>query len=138
MSRHQWSRALETRSPARVCNSLRGNGRGGIRTHGTLLTYTSFPGLRLKPLGHPSNNVSKLVANHGLTNLGEGRLLALEPLELRLDVRPHALRTHAMAEAGVRVMRDVALHGVPVILVVANLLAIRADREDVLQHLDLG
>ena len=36
--------------------SLRRNGRGGIRTHGTLLTYTSFPGLRLKPLGHPSNS----------------------------------------------------------------------------------
>ena len=30
------------------------NGRGGIRTHGTLLTYTHFPGVRLKPLGHPS------------------------------------------------------------------------------------
>ena len=35
--------------------SLRLNGRGGIRTHGTLLTYTHFPGVRLKPLGHPSN-----------------------------------------------------------------------------------
>jgi hypothetical protein len=32
------------------------NGRGGIRTHGTLLTYTHFPGVRLKPLGHPSNH----------------------------------------------------------------------------------
>ena len=30
------------------------HGRGGIRTHGTLLTYTHFPGVRLKPLGHPS------------------------------------------------------------------------------------
>src|SRR5690349_23960349 len=30
------------------------DGRGGIRTHGTLLTYTHFPGVRLKPLGHPS------------------------------------------------------------------------------------
>jgi hypothetical protein len=30
------------------------NGRGGIRTLGTLLTYTHFPGVRLKPLGHPS------------------------------------------------------------------------------------
>jgi hypothetical protein len=34
--------------------SLHLNGRGGIRTHGTLLTYTHFPGVRLKPLGHPS------------------------------------------------------------------------------------
>src|SRR6478735_1055545 len=39
---------------------LQGNthGRGGIRTHGTLLTYTHFPGVRLKPLGHPSNGTS--------------------------------------------------------------------------------
>src|SRR5687768_378993 len=29
-------------------------GRGGIRTHGALLTHTHFPGVRLKPLGHPS------------------------------------------------------------------------------------
>jgi hypothetical protein len=33
------------------------NGRGGIRTHGTLLTYTHFPGVRLKPLGHPSHSL---------------------------------------------------------------------------------
>ena len=35
-------------------NGCAKNGRGGIRTHGTLLTYTHFPGVRLKPLGHPS------------------------------------------------------------------------------------
>jgi hypothetical protein len=29
-------------------------GRGGIRTLDTLITYTHFPGVRLKPLGHPS------------------------------------------------------------------------------------
>ena len=29
-------------------------GRGGIRTRGRLLTYTCFPGMRLKPLIHPS------------------------------------------------------------------------------------
>src|SRR4051794_435380 len=29
-------------------------GWGGIRTHDTLLTYTHFPGARLRPLGHPS------------------------------------------------------------------------------------
>ena len=32
------------------------DGRCGIRTHGTLLTYTHFPGVRLKPLGHPSQH----------------------------------------------------------------------------------
>ena len=31
------------------------NGWSEIRTHGTLLTYTRFPGVRLKPLGHPSS-----------------------------------------------------------------------------------
>jgi hypothetical protein len=29
-------------------------GGGGIRTHDTLLAYTHFPGVRLRPLGHPS------------------------------------------------------------------------------------
>ena len=29
-------------------------GQGGIRTHDTLLTYTHFPGVRLRPLGHLS------------------------------------------------------------------------------------
>src|SRR3954467_10476026 len=38
------------------CVSLHLDGRGGIRTHGTLLTYTHFPGVRLKPLGHPSQH----------------------------------------------------------------------------------
>jgi hypothetical protein len=29
-------------------------GEGGIRTHGTLLEYTAFPVLHLRPLGHLS------------------------------------------------------------------------------------
>ena len=29
-------------------------GAGGIRTHDTLVTYTHFPGVRLRPLGHRS------------------------------------------------------------------------------------
>ena len=29
-------------------------GAGGIRTHDRLLTYTHFPGVRLRPLGHRS------------------------------------------------------------------------------------
>ena len=43
--------------PARACCSsgIAVHGWGGIRTHGTLLTYTHFPGVRLKPLGHPSS-----------------------------------------------------------------------------------
>jgi hypothetical protein len=38
-----------------IAAGAKGYGRGGIRTHGTLLTYTHFPGVRLKPLGHPSS-----------------------------------------------------------------------------------
>src|SRR5437868_4373642 len=45
-------RSLKTKPPLRAVIT---SGRGGIRTHGTLLTYTHFPGVRLKPLGHPSN-----------------------------------------------------------------------------------
>ena len=30
-------------------------GGGGIRTHDTVLPYTHFPGVRLRPLGHSSN-----------------------------------------------------------------------------------
>ena len=33
---------------------LLSGGGGGIRTRGRLLTYTCFPGMRLKPLIHPS------------------------------------------------------------------------------------
>jgi hypothetical protein len=33
---------------------IESGGRGGIRTHDTLLEYTHFPGVRLRPLGHPS------------------------------------------------------------------------------------
>ena len=35
-------------------NYMENGGWGGIRTHDTLLTYTHFPGARLRPLGHPS------------------------------------------------------------------------------------
>ena len=48
------------------------SGRGGIRTHGTLLTYTHFPGVRLKPLGHPSQH--RFAARSGesfLTDCGQ-------------------------------------------------------------------
>ena len=42
-------------------------GEGGIRTLGTLLTYTHFPGVLLQPLGHLSSNllfVPKSQLNH--------------------------------------------------------------------------
>ena len=38
-------------------------GESGIRTHGTLLTYTRFPSVRLKPLGHLSSNAECRVQN---------------------------------------------------------------------------
>lgn len=52
------------------------NGRGGIRTHGTCLTYTRFPSVLLKPLGHPSLGMfsslligGKTGRNHNVTSL---------------------------------------------------------------------
>ena len=35
-----------------------GGGAGGIRTLDTLLTYTHFPGERLRPLGHRSASLA--------------------------------------------------------------------------------
>ena len=35
-------------------------GESGIRTRGTLLEYTHFPGVLLKPLGHLSNSFQPL------------------------------------------------------------------------------
>ena len=53
-ARRSWGcRTATARTSGQRDNNLH-NGRGGIRTHGTLLTYTHFPGVRLKPLGHPS------------------------------------------------------------------------------------
>src|SRR3954447_16297343 len=48
---YRWSRAEWRRSRR---NEVAGGGESGIRTHGTLLTYTRFPSVRLKPLGHLS------------------------------------------------------------------------------------
>ena len=39
---------------------LTNGGESGIRTRDTLLEYTHFPGVRLKPLGHLSNFKSSL------------------------------------------------------------------------------
>ena len=41
-------------------------GWSGIRTHDTLLTYTHFPGARLRPLGHPSLKCPTLVPSFGV------------------------------------------------------------------------
>ena len=38
----------------KITNSILNGGAGGIRTLDTLLTYTHFPGERLRPLGHRS------------------------------------------------------------------------------------
>ena len=47
-------------------------GERGIRTLGTLLTYTRFPGVRLQPLGHLSNAPS-WKARHVSTHYTEHR-----------------------------------------------------------------
>ena len=49
----------------------------------------------------------------------------------------HALRTDAVAELGFGVVADIDFHLVPVALVVADLLAARADGHDAAQGLDL-
>ena len=46
----------KTKRPHKGAFSFSG-GEGGIRTLGTLLTYTHFPGGHLKPLSHLSENV---------------------------------------------------------------------------------
>ena len=38
----------------RTVRNKRDGGESGIRTHGTVLPYTRFPSVRLKPLGHLS------------------------------------------------------------------------------------
>ena len=46
-------------------NEINGAGGGsGIRTHETLLTSTHFPGVRLRPLGHPSGSGRGLAAEN--------------------------------------------------------------------------
>ncbi|VVT29423.1 hypothetical protein SPHINGO391_510113 [Sphingomonas aurantiaca] len=42
------------RRPGKTGKNKGGGGAGGIRTLDTLLTYTHFPGERLRPLGHRS------------------------------------------------------------------------------------
>ncbi len=37
-----------------IKNVQKNGGRGGIRTHDTVLPHTRFPSVRLQPLGHPS------------------------------------------------------------------------------------
>lgn len=54
-------------------------GAGGIRTHDTLLTYTHFPGERLRPLGHRSacTGTGALIAWRGFRKpIGHGRQAA--------------------------------------------------------------
>lgn len=60
-ARHQWMMPCshtQTGHAMRYAVILWGHlygGESGIRTHGTLLTYTRFPSVRLKPLGHLSS-----------------------------------------------------------------------------------
>lgn len=44
---------------------VKSGGAGEIRTLGTLLTYTVFPGLHLKPLGHRSRMISRTSTSRG-------------------------------------------------------------------------
>src|SRR3989338_5695661 len=59
-------------------------------------------------------------------------------LELARHHRAAAVRADAVAEGGVGVLADVALQLFPRVLVVADLLAVGADRQHALQARDLG
>ena len=50
-------------------------GEGGIRTRGRLLTYTRFPGVRLKPLIHLSGRPGRI---HAEATQGKARRALLE------------------------------------------------------------
>ena len=58
----QISRSSKTWQPLKIKNAIRQDeqhltcGERGIRTLDKLLTYTHFPGVLLKPLGHLSNS----------------------------------------------------------------------------------
>src|SRR5690606_29869106 len=58
--------------------------------------------------------------------------------EPRRDLGLQARRADPVAEPGLRVPGDVALHGVPEVLVVAHLPAVRADGDYLAQRPDLG
>src|SRR5690625_1008553 len=76
---HGLSRLNESKKPGCGGNPAQG-GEGGIRTHGTGLRYTRFPGEPLQPLGHLSfgngrpiyrgrRNVSPSVCHHHQTSM---------------------------------------------------------------------
>ena len=46
--------SLRSKGPTKQVPLIEDGGEGGIRTLGTVLTYTHFPGVLLKPLGHLS------------------------------------------------------------------------------------
>ncbi len=54
-----------------LCFKRFSRGENGIRTHDTLLAYTHFPGVRLRPLGHLSVIGSNL---HSLTHFQRAKL----------------------------------------------------------------
>ena len=61
--RQAWFGNLQNKNPAAGCGSNLVCGERGIRTPGTLLRYTRFPGVPVKPLLH----LSKIYAQ-GLKN----------------------------------------------------------------------
>ena len=84
------NRALKRKTAQRRLSHCASDGRGGIRTHGTLLTYTHFPGVRLKPLGHPSQHrISPLSINASREDLRrETKTTDRERFELSIPGSP--------------------------------------------------
>tara|TARA_R110000823_G_scaffold28280_3_gene82488 strand:- start:745 stop:1164 length:420 start_codon:yes stop_codon:yes gene_type:complete len=61
-------------------------GERGIRTLETLLTFTHFPGVRLQPLGHLSNNLFQI--SNIVAHLRAQTLMVLKALGNSLTIKP--------------------------------------------------
>src|SRR3989344_1356055 len=66
-----------------------GGGEGGIRTLGTLLAYTHFPGVLLKPLGHLSGDKAWRHAPKRDARVNYRLLLRNKAIRQRGKVRPN-------------------------------------------------
>jgi hypothetical protein len=66
-----------------------------------------------------------------------GDIRRFEYFQLGFDVQVVTVRANTVTELGTGMFGDVVLNRLPVVLIVANVLAVRADRQQPLQGLDL-
>ena len=60
-------------------------GRGGIRTHDTVLPHTRFPSVRLQPLGHPSGAADNAQGDPLMQPLGSPPQLTYGTIKLGIS-----------------------------------------------------